>query len=313
MHGLQPELRQLRYFLAVAQERSFTRAATRLSMAQPPLSQQIAALEQLLGSRLFVRTTRGVELTDAARALLPRAEAVLRAVDDAVREVRDVAAGTSGTLRIAAVPSAGAGILTAGFREFHAVHDFVALDLRETPYPEAALDLLQDGHVDLAVTRGALPRAGIDTVTLIEEPLVLIVPLQHRLAEAREVSLSELADEPFVIFDVDSPSSTHATIVSACARAGFLPRVVCDGPGFLTVVRLVQSGVGIALLPLSTAQLLSPLSAVAQIPLAAPPPTTVLALSRCIGRPLPAVAQRFLELLMSMTEQDRPEAAAATI
>ena len=293
-----PDLRLLRYFLAVTHERSFTRAATRLNMAQPPLSQQIATLEQMLGCRLFVRRSRGVELTDAARALVPRVEALLRGLDDTVREIRDVANGTAGIVRVAAVPTAAAGVVADAFAEFRASRPRVVLALRETGSKEA-LALVEDGHVDLAILRGTLERTGLAVVTLFHEPFVLVAAKGHRLARRRDpVAVAELADEPFILFDVDARMPLHAAVLAACARAGFTPRVACEGAELMSLGRFAEAGVGIALVPRSTAMLLGPLR-IAVVPLAEPAPTTSLVLVAADGRPLPVAAAAFRDALLA--------------
>lgn len=294
-----PDLRLLRYFLAVARERSLTRAAARLHMAQPPLSQQIAMLEQMLGCSLFIRRPRGVELTDAARALVPRAEAILRALDDTMREVRDVADGSAGVVRIAAVPTAAAGVLAAAFAAFREERPRVVLALRETGSLEA-LALVADGHVDLGILRGPVEHPDITVSTLFDEPFVLIVEKGHRLARRRDpIALDELADEPFILFDVDARMPLHAAVLAACTRAGFTPRVACEGAELLSLGRFVEAGIGVSLVPRSTASLLAPLRVVA-VPLADPAPMTSLVLVAAEGRPVPAAAAGFRDALLAL-------------
>ncbi len=292
-----PDLRLLRYFLAVARERSLTRAAARLHMAQPPLSQQIALLEEMLGCRLFIRRPRGVELTEAARALVPRAEALLRALDDTLREVRDVTDGSAGIVRIAAVPTAAAGILAGAFASFRAERPRVTLALRETGSLEA-LALVEEGHVDLAILRGPVERPDMTVVTLYDEPFVLIVRRDHPLAVRETVALADLAEEPFVLFDVDARMPLHAAVLAACMRAGFAPRVACEGAELLSLGRLVEAGIGVALVPRSTALLLAPLR-IATVRLADPAPTTSLVLAAAADRPLPSAAAAFREILLA--------------
>lgn len=313
MEGTWPELRLLRYFLAVAHEGSFTHAATRLSMAQPPLSHQIAMLEKMLGCQLFVRVARGAELTDAGRAFLPRAEAVLHMLNEAVREAREAAQGYAGTLRIAAVPTAASGIVASTFQSFHASNDKIVLDLRETPNPEQALDLLERGEVDIAITRAAMPRAGIEQTALVEEPLVLIVSSRHPLGQrGRDVEISELADESFVVFGVDSRASLPAAFVASCVRAGFNPRVVCAGAEFLTVGRLVESGMGVAILPRTTALLLVRL-AITRLALTPFVSTSQLSVARRISRPVSPAAERFLAALAELLRLDAEETSAPPV
>ena len=288
-------------------DRSLRQAADRLGISQPALSQQIVSLESAMGRRLFVRTSRGIEPTEAARILQPRAEGIVRALDETVREVRDGADGYGGILRIAAAPTAAAGIVARAFRLFHAERPGVLLSLREA-YPDAALGLLEDGSVDLAIVRGPLQRSGVRVATLFEEPLVLIVGRASRSGVrlaglGGPVPIGALAGESFVMIGVDARTTLHALVIAACADAGFVPRIACEGAELLTLGRLVEDGVGIALVPRSTAGLLRR-RAILELPLEPPHPSSSLVIAERSDRPLPAAAAAFRSLLIQGAQAD---------
>src|SRR3954471_20944169 len=192
------ELRHLRYFVAVAEELHFRRAAERLHVSQPPLSQQIRALERELGVTLFERNRRRVELTTAGEALLGEARGILAAVEHAVDLTQRVARGEAGALAIGFVGSAMYGRLPDVLREFHAARPAVQLRLRELP-TGAALDALAEGRIDVGVVRPAQVEAGIAIDIVRREAVVVALPADHELAARRRLTLRELWGETFVL------------------------------------------------------------------------------------------------------------------
>jgi DNA-binding transcriptional LysR family regulator len=248
------ELRQLRYFVTVAQTRHFGEAAQLLHMAQSPLSQAIRQLESQLGATLFIRTTRRVELTPAGETLLRDALRILDAVEAAQTRVRLVESGSTGLLRVGAT-----GL--AAFRQLPqlarvAAREMPGLVLRFHPdllTPAQELALGED-RIDLAVLRPPLRRTGLSSRLITRERLVLAVAGSHRLAGDEPVALAELAEEDFVVYG--TPDSVVATVVAqACLAAGFLPRRAHEVTETSVMLTLVAAGLGLALLPESVVAL----------------------------------------------------------
>ncbi|MGY1682903.1 LysR substrate-binding domain-containing protein [Geodermatophilus sp. SYSU D01176] len=242
------EIRQLQYFVTVAQTRHFGRAAERLHMAQSPLSQAIRQLEAQVGATLFDRTTRRVELTPAGAALLRDAERILESVEAAQTRVRLVGAGSAGLLRVGATGLAAYRQLPQLARI--AARELPALVLRFepdllTPAQERALE---EDRIDLAVLRPPLRRAGLASRLITRERLVVAVPRSHRLAGDEPVRLAELRDEDFVGYGVPD-SVVDGAVTRACLTAGFVPRRVHEAAQTSIVLTLVAAGLGVAVLP----------------------------------------------------------------
>jgi DNA-binding transcriptional LysR family regulator len=242
------EIRQLHYFVTVARTRHFGRAAERLHMAQSPLSQAIRQLEAQLGTALFTRTTRRVELTPAGEAFRQDAERILDSIEAARTRVRLIGAGSTGLLRVGATGLAALRRLPQLARI--AAREVPGLVLRFqpdllTPVQELALE---EDRIDLAVLRPPLSRAGLTSRLITRERLVLAVPGSHRLAGEEPVWLSELRDEDFVVYGVEG-SVVNAVVTQACLAAGFLPRRAHQATETSIMLTLVAAGLGVALLP----------------------------------------------------------------
>ena len=242
------EIRQLQYFVAVAQTRHFGRAAERLHMAQSPLSQAIRQLEAQVGATLFDRTTRRVELTAAGAALLRDAERILESIEAAQTRVRLVGAGSAGLLRVGATGLAAYRQLPQLARI--AARELPALVLRFepdllTPAQERALE---EDRIDLAVLRPPLRSTGLASRLITRERLVVAVPQSHRLAGDEPVRLAELRDEDFVGYGVPD-SVVDGAVTRACLTAGFLPRRVQQAAQTSILLTLVAAGLGVAVLP----------------------------------------------------------------
>jgi DNA-binding transcriptional LysR family regulator len=193
------ELRHLRYFVAVAEELHFGRAALRLHLAQPPLSQQIRKLEEIIGHRLFTRTSRAVRLTAAGEVLLDRARRTLRTVREDMAEVRSVGRGEIGSLRVGFI---GSGMLTplpAMLGRYRRKHPKADLQLREAMSSQI-MQWLLDGAVDVGFLRDGGPLPGLESETLFSEPFVAVLPANHCLASRKSISGATLREEPFVFF-----------------------------------------------------------------------------------------------------------------
>ncbi|MBX9841802.1 MAG: LysR family transcriptional regulator [Xanthobacteraceae bacterium] len=242
------ELRYLRSFCALAEELHFGRAARRLNLSQPPLSRQIALLEQELGTRLFQRTRRRVELTPAGAAFLIRAKSLLNDLNLASDEARRVASGQIGTLSLGMVASAAYSIMPGMLRAFHARHPRVHLSFESLATTDQIKALLQ-GRIDIGIVRLPVRSDGIAVHRLVDDPFVVALPGDHRLARQKQVSLRDLADEPFLISPREAAIGYHDEIVSHCERAGFSPRFAYQARPFSMLVGLVGAGLGVAIVP----------------------------------------------------------------
>ncbi|MGY1883929.1 LysR substrate-binding domain-containing protein [Blastococcus sp. SYSU DS0753] len=242
------EIRQLQYFVAVAETCHFGRAAERLHMAQSPLSQAIRQLESSIGATLFTRTTRRVELTPAGEALLRDARRILDAVDAAETRVRLVAGGSAGLLRVGATGLAAFRHLPRLARV--AASELPGLELHFVPdlLTPAQEEALQDDRIDVAVLRPPLRRTGLASRLISRERLVLAVPERHALAGDRSIPLAALRDEDFVVYS-PADSVVNATVTQACLAAGFLPRRAHEAARITILLTHVAAGSGVAVLP----------------------------------------------------------------
>lgn len=247
------ELRHLRYFIAVAEELHFGRAAEALGISQPPLSQQIQALEQELGARLFERTNRRVELSESGRLFLDEARRVLAQVDRAADVARRAQRGEVGELKIGFTSSApfASGIPKAIFA-FRQTYPSVHLSLQEMSSREVA-EALDDGTLHVGIIRPLPMPDTLQAVELFSEPLVAIIRADHPLAVGSEqgLRLAQLADEPFVFFPRTYGSGLYAQILNLARRAGFSPRIAQEAGETMTIIGLVAAGLGVTVLPAS--------------------------------------------------------------
>ncbi|MDR0278691.1 MAG: LysR family transcriptional regulator [Paucimonas sp.] len=247
------ELRHLRYFIAVAEELHFGRAAEALGISQPPLSQQIQALEQELGARLFDRTNRRVALSEAGRLFLEEARQVLAQVDKAADVARRAQLGELGEMKIGFTSSApfNSSIPKAiySFRQrFPAVH----LNLQEMSSRDVA-DALLDESIEVGLMRPLPLPDSLVATELFREPLVAVLNADHPLAQgsAKGVELAALANEPFVFFPRSYGSGLHAQLLSLARAAGFTPHFSQEAGEVMTIIGLVSAGLGVSVLPAS--------------------------------------------------------------
>ncbi len=245
------ELRHLRYFLAVAEELSFTRAALRLHIAQSPLSQQIKALEADLGLPLFHRTKRHVELTEAGKVLIGEARAILKRVDEARRAARRAHDGLTGRLVIGFTSSASYDVLPTLLADYRAAHPHVDIILREGLLSPDQLRAIEEGDQDVGLLRPPVRNPGISLLVVRRERLVAALPASHPLAAASRLSVRELAGEGFIMYPRAVGAALNDPVVALCQAAGFSPIVAQEVGELQTIVRLVGAGMGIALLPAS--------------------------------------------------------------
>ncbi|MYW33717.1 LysR family transcriptional regulator [Streptomyces sp. SID2119] len=241
------ELRHLNAFLAVAEELHFGRAAKRLQMAQPPLSQQIRQLERELGVQLFHRNTRSVRLTSAGESFLEPVRTVLDDLDTAVRAARSAGIGEYGRVTIGFAGASSYETLPQLTRAVRAAHPGLELVMTGQTYANTALARVADGSLDLGFVRLPVTRPGVAHRVIDEEELVCALPSDHPLARRDAVPLDVLAGEPFVSFPANSGSTVRDAMTEACESAGFTPRVVQEAPDSYTILALVAAGVGVTL------------------------------------------------------------------
>ncbi|GAB2631338.1 LysR family transcriptional regulator [Nocardia goodfellowii] len=244
------DLQLLRKFLVVAEELHFGRAATRLHIAQSPLSQQIRRLETELGVTLFTRTTRNVTLTAAGEAFMPEARALLAHADRAREIAAAHATGKRGRLRLSYVGSAAFEVLPRLLRSYRRSAPDVEIDLREHTTAEQ-LDALAAGNTQIALLRHTPVLPGVSSCLLRTEPLLAALPTGHRLAGRAVLPVEMLAEESFILFPRDQGPTFHDQLISLCHQAGFAPRIRHETRHMATTVSLVAAGLGISLVPAS--------------------------------------------------------------
>ena len=249
------ELRHLRYFRAVAEELHFGRAAERLHIAQPPLSQQIRQLERELEVSLFTRSTRRVELTAAGEAYLKRAVAVLDAVDDAGQQARRISQGVEGHLTIGCVGSATYSVLPRLVRALRDELPHVEIGIRGEMLAPAQLDALRAGDVDIALLRPPVDDVAIRVEVLRRDRLIAALPAEHPLAQRDLLRVGDLRGEDFIAHAGQGRSVMGGLLVAICADAGFAPRIRHEVSETSTLVTLVAAGLGVAVVPAPTADL----------------------------------------------------------
>jgi DNA-binding transcriptional LysR family regulator len=248
------ELRHIRYFLAVAEEQNFTRAAKKVGIGQPPLSQQIRALEEELDAALFHRFSHGAELTSAGRAFLPEAQAMLRQAERAKKVAQLGAKGQVGQLRVGFTSSAVFHpIVPQIIREFHEKHSEVELSLTENDTSDL-LKLLAQKQLDVTFIRpGPQNPEGFDVHRFKDESSIVVLSSGHRLAKRQRVRLSAVSQERFVIFPRKAGPSLFDAIIESCRRCGFDPIIAHEAPQISSAPNLVSAGLGISIVPLSIA------------------------------------------------------------
>jgi DNA-binding transcriptional LysR family regulator len=305
------ELRHLRYFIAVAEEGHITRAAERLGMQQPPLSQQIKALECELDVQLFRRKARGVELTDAGAAFLDDARATLVQLDRAVETTRRTARGEQGRICIGVTSTSSLHPLVArAIRAFSLARPKVSVTLEESLSNELLEDL-RNQRMDAAFIRTAPPDTeGFVIQPLLDEPMVTALPSAHPLAKgARDapIPLKRLAAETFILY---GPPGTgmYDTIIAACHAAGFNPNVgnlgasTQQGPRIGSTLSLVAAGLGITFVPASLQRMNIEGVAYRRVKATAPP-TVKLSLATRRGDPS-AIVRHFVTLVRTAANAD---------
>ena len=273
----EPELRHLRYFIAVAEELHFGRAAQRLHLAQPPLSQQIRQLEAMIGTPLFVRTSRSVALTAAGQAFLDRSRRILASLGDDVIEARRIGGGEQGRFDIGFVSSAILLGLPAQVRRFQQRYPGAQIRLHEG-YTARITEQLRKGEIDLAVVRDAEPQEVFRATDFATEKFVAVVPVDHPRAQDTTLDPAALRDDPFVFFPRAAGELAYQRNLQPCVDAGFIPRIVQEASHWHTILHLVAAGLGVSIAPASAVSAVG--GAVRVLPLSTDVTSTVQILRR---------------------------------
>lgn len=245
------ELRHLRYFIAVAEELHFGRAAQRLNISQPPLSQQIQQLEQAIGAQLFLRTNRSVQLTAAGAQFLPDARAILQQVEQASERAARLHRGEEGELRIGFTSSAPfIGLVSDALYHFRQCWPAVHIRMQEINTRQQ-LAPLHEGRLDLGIMRNTPLPADLRHQLLLREPLCAVVHWAHPLADAEQISIRALAREPFVFFDPQGGTALYSEILALLHRYQIQPYITQEVGEAMTILGLVATGLGVSILPAS--------------------------------------------------------------
>jgi DNA-binding transcriptional LysR family regulator len=251
-------VRHLYLFLIVAEEQNFGRAAKRLGMSQPPLTEQIQTLEQLLKVKLFDRSRKGSQLTPVGKAILPAVRKFVEQMERLEFAVYEAVAGHSGVLTIGAITTAMMDVLPPLIEQLKHTHPQLTVSVREIDSVEA-VPALESGDVDLAFARleGELGNT-ICSMPLTEDRMAIAVPVDHPLASQTRVSLAKLANEPFVLFARKVSPVYFDSLISACRESGFSPRVIHEVGSVVSQIAFVSCGQGVALVPMSLEKLAPP-------------------------------------------------------
>ncbi|HWS32373.1 MAG TPA: LysR substrate-binding domain-containing protein [Actinoplanes sp.] len=291
------ELRQLRYFLVVAEERHFGRAAARLHMAQPPLSQAIRRLEAALGVELLHRTTRRVALTEAGNAYLLRVRALLADLDDAGHEARRVAAGAVGHLTIGCVGSVTYSLLPVLSRQLAVALPGVDFSFRGEMLAPDQIEALRTGAIDVALLRPPAADPALTVTPLRSDRLVVALPAAHPLSRSSAIGITDLRDEALIVHSADRRSTMYGVVLGLFRDAGLEPRIRHEVGETSTLITLVAGGLGVAVVPEPVTALA--LAGVVYRPLT-PAITVDLALAHRAGRAEPHLT-RTLSLIVDLT------------
>ncbi|HEU4807195.1 MAG TPA: LysR family transcriptional regulator [Homoserinimonas sp.] len=296
------QIRRLKYFIAVAEELHFGRAAERLHIAQPPLSQQIQRLEQELGLVLFDRNRHSVRLTKAGEELLVEARRAVAQSDRVAAVAQNIRTGESGRVRIGFVGSALYAGVPAMIRELRQAAPDIRITASEME-TGAQLMAINNDMIDLGVVRTPLSTNELAVHVITTDDLVVALPHDHRLARSHSLELAQLANEPFVFFKPEEGRGFWEVVISACASAGFTPRVEYEAEHIHTMVGMVAAGVGVSLVPEPVRAL--NLWGVRYVPLTPPVPRLPLALAWDARRSFAAL-DRVVEVLTSSGPRFRP-------
>ena len=304
------EIRHLKSFIAVADSGGISKAALSLHLAQPAVSQHLRSLEREVGSPLFDRTSRGVQLTDAGLSLLDRARDVLSTVADFTNAAQLYRGESSSQVKVAMTPSLAASFIPEVLKLLGTASPHVHLMVHERPTQDA-LALLTSGAVELAVVRDAEGN-GVHVTPLLEEELHLALAKEHPLVDAvRESGMGVLRDEPFLFFRHTGREVLYQGAYLSCLRAGFTPRAICQGVEVATLGELVKSGMGAAIAPKTVTRLWDQ-SRIEVFALDDPRPRSVAYLARIQGQPMNSMVLKIVQALTRAARRLSAELASDT-
>ncbi len=288
--------RQIRAFVAVARLNSFTRAAALLHVAQPTLTVQIRKLEEALSVRLFERTSRSVTLTQTGRDLLPVLARLVQDLDGVIGDVRNQGTGYQGLVRIAALPTAAAGLLPRAIKSFRTVHPGADFRIRDV-IARRILSLVEAEEVDLGITGGPANTGNVDVLLAFEDSMHVVFPQAHPLAEAQAVTPDLLLLYPLIMMDPDT--SVRAVVEAGFHAAGLIPTAAGEATYMMTAAGMVQAGLGITFLP-SSAKEIDAFPNLCSRPIEAVGFVRQISLVKKSGRPLPSLPAMFARHLREM-------------
>lgn len=255
--GCKMDIRQLRYFIAISEEKQLTRAARRLHMAQPPLSRQLALLEQELSVTLFERNGRNMYLTEEGKILYEKAKSIIRQLEETVTEIKDTGEGLRGNLSIGAIHSC-IPFLSEKIRYFHNNFPHVNIKIWE----ESPLDLteqLEKRNIELAILRTPFKKDIFSSICLAKEPYVLVMPTKwERFSSQLTISLHELKDIPLLFLHKDKEDNYQQLVIDECRRMDIELNIVCECPDAAFIVMLIIAGIGASILPKSAISYIPP-------------------------------------------------------
>jgi DNA-binding transcriptional LysR family regulator len=294
------ELRHIRYFLAVAEEQHFTRAAAKVGIGQPPLSQQIKDLEGEVGAALFHRLAHGAELTEAGKAFFTGVKEMPLIAERATMAARRAARGETGSLRVGFTSSATFDVaVSSAIRTFRRAYPQIYLTLEEANTTRLITGL-REGTLDAVFLRPGTPGTeDLQLRRLSEEPMVVALPKRHPAAALEKIDLALLKDDPFLLFPREIGPTVYDTVVGACRKAGFEPSIGQVAPHFASIVNLVAAELGVAIVPASMMQVR--VTGIAYRQIAGQSPTTRLALGYRRGETSPVV-RNFITRAVSSQE-----------
>jgi DNA-binding transcriptional LysR family regulator len=294
------ELRHLRYFVTLAEELHFGRAAERLHIAQPPLSQQIRQLETELGFELFHRTKRKVQLTEAGQVFLEEVQQIFKQLEQAIQVGRQTSRGEMGQLVIGFVSSAPYNILPKILRSFRSSVPQVRLELHELTTNQQ-FRWLRESRIDVGFVRPPIEDDTLNFEMIFQESLIIALPDTHQLANQSDICLPWLKNEPFILFPRLLAPGLYDLIISLCQQAGFSPNVTQEAIQMHTIVSLVAGGLGIAIVPESL-QNLQRTGVVYKVVKEATPKTAIAIIWR--ENDTSATVQKFLEIVRLVCSND---------
>jgi DNA-binding transcriptional LysR family regulator len=288
-------LRDVRAFVAVAQTGSFTRAATRLHLSQPALTVQIRRLEEIVGVRLFDRNSRNVALTPAGRELLPVLQKSLHDMEQVLVDARALADGSSGTVRIACLPTFAASLLPDLIRDLRKTVPRAGFHVRDV-VASMVNTLVRNEEVDIGLTGGELPDSAFDVLHSGVDRLVAVCPKAHPLARRRRIGLDDLAGVPLVL--TAQGTSVRAVVDAALEGARRTPVIACEPTYMMTAVAMVRGGLGVTILPATAREVLAEPGLVVR-PIDDPGFVRPIALIKKRGRTLPPLTEKFVAALLA--------------